>query len=120
MIADMHRARMLAWSCQSLGGKLRYLLPMSPSSIQIVANLNPKGFSSHNKGPLRQANLPARLYCVEDEVDRWRAFRPILKEGRALLNGPARFDLVYISNDTVLSVPTRSTLEESYWRSLCA
>lgn len=97
MVADMHRARHLAWELPKLGWHVEILCPdtsfqqascidgdslpffHATTAIHVVTAYHPVAFSALAVGSIG-----------------WRAFIPMLRSGRQLLRS-RRFDLVYIS-----------------------
>jgi hypothetical protein len=97
MIADMHRARQMAWTMPQLGWELEILTPgtefqrefcLEPDSEDFF----PPGTTVHRASPLfRKAFDLLGMRSIG-----WRAFLPLLIKGFQVLRA-RRFDLVYIS-----------------------
>lgn len=97
MIADMHRARHLAWELPKLGWTVEILAPdvvFQPSSCidNDSAEFFAPGVSVHLVAPFR----PRVFDAIGVGTIGWRALYPMLKAGRDLLSS-RRFDIVYIT-----------------------
>src|SRR6202035_4795857 len=97
MIADMHRARHLAWALPKLGWDVEVLCPDSsnqrPSCIDGDSlSFFPATIAAH----FAPAYHPAAFSALRVGSIGWRAFVPMLRAGRQLLQS-RRFDLVYFS-----------------------
>lgn len=97
MIADMHRARQLAWELPKVGWEVEILSP--DSSYQHVSCLDADSFEFFSPGtPVHFVpQYCSRIFrAVGLRGVGWRALLPMLFSGWSLLN-TRRFDLVYIS-----------------------
>jgi glycosyltransferase involved in cell wall biosynthesis len=97
MIADMHRARHLAWELSKLGWDAEILCP--DSSYQRPSCIDGDSlpfFSSTVATHYVPPYHPIAFSALTLRSVSWRAFVPMLRVGRQLLQS-GRFDLVYIS-----------------------
>jgi hypothetical protein len=97
MIADMHRARQLAWELPKLGWDVEILCPDASYQPPSCVDENSSAFFSPSTIvhyiPLFH---PAVFSALGLGNIGWRAFVPMLQAGRQLLR-ERRFDIVYIS-----------------------
>lgn len=97
MIADMHRARLLAWELPKLGWEIEILAP--DASYQKVFCLDPDSESFFPPAiPVHYVRSCCRGLLLRMGLGSigWRALLPMLFKGLRLL-GSRRFDLVYLA-----------------------
>ena len=97
MIADMHRARMLAWELPAMGWSVEILAPDPSLQEQDCVDNDstaffPPGTQVHYAPPLP---WPLRM-LVRSRTIGWRALWPLYRTGAALF-ARSRVDLVYFS-----------------------
>jgi glycosyltransferase involved in cell wall biosynthesis len=97
MIADMQRARQLAWELPKLGWDVEILAPDStfqpPSCLDRDST---EFFAPHTPVHFVKDALPNVFCAVRLHSVGWRAFLPLLRKGSSLLR-TGRYDLVYLS-----------------------
>lgn len=97
MIADMHRARQLAWELPGLGWDVEVLSPDSSYQRESCLDCDSAGFFAPSV-PVH--SVPASLERLFKAAGLgsigWRVLRPMQRLGSRLL-GSERFDLVYFS-----------------------
>jgi hypothetical protein len=97
MIADMHRARHLAWELPKLGWDVEILAP--DSSYQEACCLDDDSdafFAPGTKATFVPAFLPKLLLILGVGSIGWRSLVPMWRAGRGILK-TGSFDLVYLS-----------------------
>jgi hypothetical protein len=97
MIADMQRARHLAWELPKLGWDVEILAP--DAAFQPLSCLDTDSdefFAPDTPVHFVKEALPRLLRAVGLRSVGWRAFLPVLRTGSRLLQ-TGRYDLVYIS-----------------------
>jgi glycosyltransferase involved in cell wall biosynthesis len=97
MIADMQRARQLAWELPELGWEVEILAP--DSTLQPPSCLDSDStefFAPHTPVHFVKEALPTVFRAVGLHSVGWRAFLPLLRKGSSLL-GTRRYDLIYLS-----------------------
>jgi Glycosyl transferase 4-like domain len=97
MIADMHRARHLAWELPKLGWQVEILAPDATYQPACCLDADSSGFfppdtPTHSAGPL----WPGVFRAVGFGTIGWRALVPMARLGQMLLRS-RHFDLVYVS-----------------------
>jgi hypothetical protein len=100
MIADMQRARMLAWEMPALGWDVEILTPRASEVRQDVVEPDPDGFFAPDT-PVHEVGSSARAVfeALGSRTHSWRTVLPMLREGSELLRS-RRFDLVYFTTTT--------------------
>jgi glycosyltransferase involved in cell wall biosynthesis len=97
MIADMQRARHLAWELPKLGWEVEVLAPdatfQPPSCLD---RDSAEFFAPDTPVHFVKEDLPSFFRTVGLRSVGWRAFLPLLRKGSSLL-GTGRYDLVYLS-----------------------
>jgi hypothetical protein len=102
MIADMQRARMLAWEMPALGWDVEVLTPQASEIRQDVIEPDPTGFFAPGT-PVHQVGSIARgaIEALGSRTHAWRTWLPMWLRGRELLRS-ARFDLIYFTTTTFI------------------
>ena len=100
MIADMQRARMLAWELPALGWDVEVLAPRASEVRQDVIEPEPDAFFApdtriHEVGSMARGVFEA----LGSRTHSWRTLWPMRQRGSALLRAQ-RFDLVYFTTTT--------------------
>ena len=97
MIADMQRARQLAWELPGLGWEVEILAPdetfQPPSCLDRDSN---EFFAPDTPVHFVKEFLPRLFRAAGLRSVGWRAFVPLLRKGNSLV-GAGRYDLVYLS-----------------------
>lgn len=100
IIADMQRARMLAWELRSAGWELEILTPRAQECRQDIIEPDsetffPEDVKVHSVG----SGLDELWRLMGSHTHGWRTIGPMYQAGRQLLR-EGRFDIVYISTTT--------------------
>ena len=100
MLADMQRARMLAWELPKLGWDVEILTPRASEVRQDVIEPDADGFFAAGI-PVHEVGSVARglFEALGSRTHAWRTWWPIRRRGRELLQ-KKRFDLVYFTTTT--------------------
>ena len=96
-IADLHRARHLAWELPKLGWEVEILCPNR--EFQRIEYLEPNSETFFNSATLVHEVAPVAgplFRALQVRSIGWRALLPLYKKGRELL-ATTRFDVIYIS-----------------------
>lgn len=101
MLADMQRARMLAWELPALGWDVEVLTPASTEVRQDA--LEPDGDCFFPPVPVHEVSSFARAFfrAAGSRSHGWSTLWPLYRAGCALL-AKGRFDLVYFSTTTFI------------------
>lgn len=100
MLADMQRARMLAWELPKLGWEVEVLTPGAGEIRQDVVEPDGAAFFPPEMRVHEVGSVFRRLFeAVGSRTHSWRTLWPIYRKGRELL-ASRRFDLVYFSTTT--------------------
>jgi glycosyl transferase family 4 len=97
MIADMQRARMLAWDLPAVGWEVEVLAPNK--ELQRKGTIQPDSNHLFNPDVIAYSVAPDEallLRLLKIRAIGWRAFRPLYRKGLELLKR-GHFDLIYIS-----------------------
>ena len=102
MIADMQRARMLAWELPAMGWDVEVLTPRASEVRQDVIESEPNAFFAtdtrvHEVGSLARWAFEA----LGSRTHSWRTLWPMRQRGSELLRA-RRFDLVYFTSTTFI------------------
>jgi hypothetical protein len=102
IIADMHRARMLAWEMPKIGWDVEVLAPGAAEVRQDVVEPDPDPFFAPDT-PVHEVGSFARgvFEMLGSRTHAWRTLWPIRSLGAELLRSK-RFDLVYFTTTTFL------------------
>jgi hypothetical protein len=100
MLADMQRARMLAWELPKLGWDVEVLTPASTEVREDALEPEPAGFFPEET-PIHEVGSFARGFfrAVGSRSPALRTLEPMRRRGSQLLRS-ARFDLIYFSTTT--------------------
>ena len=100
MIADMQRARMLAWELPRLGWDVEVLTPRASEVRQDVIEPDPDAFFAPAT-PIHEVGSSARAVfeALGSRTHAWRTVLPLRDRGNELLRS-GRFDLVYFTTTT--------------------
>ena len=100
MIADMQRARMLAWELPKLGWDVEILAPRASEIRQDVIEPDPAGFFAPDTRVHEVGSVARRAFeALGSRTHAWRTWLTIRRKGRELLRS-RRFDLVYFTTTT--------------------
>lgn len=101
MLADMQRARMLAWELPRLGWDVEVLAPRASEVRQDAIEPEPSGFYAdtpvHEVGSLVRGAFEA----LGSHTHAWRTLLPMARAGAALLR-TERFDAVFFTTTTFI------------------
>jgi len=97
MLADMQRARALAWELPALGWDVEILTPAAVEVRQDAIEPNGDGFFAADT-PVHEVHtwFPVLFRLLSLQSGPWRWWLPMFWRGRALL-ASGRFDLIYFS-----------------------
>ena len=100
MLADMQRARMLAWELPKLGWDVEVLTPRASEIRQDVIEPDPTGFFAADT-PVHEVGSAIRgaFEALGSTTHAWRTWFPLRRRGRDLLSSKC-FDLVYFTTTT--------------------
>jgi hypothetical protein len=100
IIADMHRARMLAWEMPKIGWDVEVLAPRATEVRQDVVEPDPDPFFAPDT-PVHEVGSIARgvFEMLGSRTHAWRTLWPIRRFGGELLRSK-RYDLVYFTTTT--------------------
>ncbi len=100
MVADMQRARMLAWELPKCGWEVEILSPAASEVRQDIVEPDADAFFNPEVIVHQVKSIARPLFRMCSlRSHTWPTFLPMLNEGRKLLKNGA-FDLVYISTAT--------------------
>lgn len=100
MVADMQRARMLAWELPLLGWNVEVLTVRASEVRQDIVDSDSLGFFPVNVPVHFVGSLGRRFWEVlGSRTHTWRTLLPVYRMGKHLLRS-GRFDLVYFSTTT--------------------
>lgn len=102
IIADMQRARMLAWELPKLGWDVEILAPLASEVRQDVIEDAAATFFAPNV-PLHEVGSAARQFfeVLGSDTHVWRTLWPMWQRGNQLISSK-RFDLIYFTTTTFM------------------
>jgi hypothetical protein len=100
VLADMHRARMLAWELPPLGWDIEILTPAASEVRPDAVDSDSSQFFPPNVPIHEVQSIGRRLFeLMGSRTHSWRTLWPMYREGAKLLQ-QEHFDLVYVSTTT--------------------